>query len=589
MTLLDSFSPGDTESASKGQLAHPMNIAHLKQLEEHLYQVGEKAYCFVGNGLSNQTFVEGPEGLIVVDTGESIQEMEAALRAVRKVTKAPVVACFYSHFHYVSGTQALLDEGNVTEIPIYGHSGIPDNIARFGGEVAPRVSRGLVHQFGLKLPSEGKDGLVHVGLGRFFRNPAHAPFTQGYIPPNITFNSRKKFKVAGLDVEFVPAPSDATDSLTIWFPSLKVAINNLLWPALFNIFAIRGEEYRDPRVLLDGLDELRNYVPEFLIGAHGPPLFGAEPIAKAILKYRDSIQYIWDQTVRGANLGLSADELIKFVSLPTSYKDTYLTQQLYGLVEHHVRQIYFGLFGWFDEDESKLFPVPAPERAKKLIAGFGGKEMVRAAFDQAMEEKDYRWAVELASWLVRYNADLTGKLDSGEREDRVRLSNALKAIAYSTTSSNIRNWCLTRALELDGTINLSRFREHRFVYHPADAGSANQTMHLLRVLLVPERAQDYEARVGLFLDGEKVSGLIIRNQVAVSMVLDGKNFEKGPELELKISKGNWAKLMSGRARLSQLIGKKEAECVPDNTSIIKFFSCFDHPSFCDSEEEHVHG
>ena len=249
-----------------------MNIAHLKQLEKHLYQVGDKAYCFVGNGLSNQSFVEGPEGLIVVDTGESVEEMDAALKAVRKVTKAPVIACFYSHFHYVSGTQALLNESNVAEIPIYGHAGIPANIARFGGEVAPRVSRGLVHQFGLKLPNEGKDGLVHAGLGRFFRNPDHAPFTPGYIP-NIMFSSTKKFKVAGLDVEFVPAPSDATDSVTIWFPALKLAINNLLWPALFNIFAIRGEEYRDPRVLLDGLEALGNFDPEFLIGAHGPPLY----------------------------------------------------------------------------------------------------------------------------------------------------------------------------------------------------------------------------------------------------------------------------------------------------------------------------
>ena len=130
MTLLDSFSPGDTESASRGQLAHPMNIAHLKQLEKRLYQVGEKAYCFVGNGLSNQSFIEGPEGLIVIDTGESIEEMEAALKAVRKVSKSPVAACFYTHFHYVSGTQALLDEGNLSEIPIYGHAGIPENIAR---------------------------------------------------------------------------------------------------------------------------------------------------------------------------------------------------------------------------------------------------------------------------------------------------------------------------------------------------------------------------------------------------------------------------------------------------------------------------
>ena len=101
--------------------------------------------------------------------------MEAALEAVRKETSAPVVACFYSHFHYVGGTKALTREIGGEELPIYGHSGIADNIARFGGEIAPRVSRGLVHQFGLMLPEDGEDGLVHVGLGRFFRNPRHAP------------------------------------------------------------------------------------------------------------------------------------------------------------------------------------------------------------------------------------------------------------------------------------------------------------------------------------------------------------------------------------------------------------------------------
>ena len=45
-------------------------------------------------------------------------------------------------------------------------------------------------------------------------------------------------------MEFTPAPSDADDSITIWFPDLGVCVNNLAWPALFNVFAIRGEEYR---------------------------------------------------------------------------------------------------------------------------------------------------------------------------------------------------------------------------------------------------------------------------------------------------------------------------------------------------------
>ena len=154
----------------------------------------------------------------------------------------------------------------------------------------------------------------------------------------------------------------------------------------------------------------------------------------------------------------------------------------------------------------------------------------------------------------------------------------MKSIAYSTTSSNLRNWCLTRALELEGAIDLSRFREHRFSYQPADSGSAEQTMNLLRVLLVPERAEGYEARVSLFLDGKKVAGLIIRNQVAVPMVLGGRDLEKDPELKLEISKDNWAKLISGKIHLSKLIRERKVQCTPDDGSILKFFSCFDHPS-----------
>ena len=128
------------------------------------------------------------------------------------------------------------------------------------------------------MPQEGPDGIVNLGLGNFFRNPEHAPFTNGYIPPKHTFIEPTKAKIAGLKVEFYPAPSDATDSITIWFPDLKLAINNLLWPVLFNVFAIRGDEYRDPRIMMKGLDQLAELEAENLIGAHGPPFSGQEEI-----------------------------------------------------------------------------------------------------------------------------------------------------------------------------------------------------------------------------------------------------------------------------------------------------------------------
>ncbi|MAA50582.1 MAG: hypothetical protein CMP83_10460 [Gammaproteobacteria bacterium] len=569
MSISDSFEAGSATTGPRGQRAHPLTIEHSDRLVEKLYKVGDKAWSLVGNGLSNQSFVEGPEGLIVIDTGECNEEMAAALAAVRKETDAPIVACIYTHFHYVGGTEALLAENS--ELPIWGHAGIQANLERFGGEIAPRVTRGLVHQFAIAMPADGPDGVVNLGLGNFFRNPNHAPFTNGYLPAQHTFDAPMQTTIAGLEVEFYPAPSDATDSATIWFPQLKLAVNNLLWPTLFNVFAIRGEEYRDPRILLRGLDELNALGVDHLIGAHGPPMSGTAEIDQRTRDYRDSIQFMWDQTVRCANRGLTLNETIAAIKLPDYFKSHYTTQQLYGVVEHHVRQIYSGLFGWFDEDEANLFPVPGPERLQKLIAGFGGVNAVRQAVDQALVEEDYRWAIELASWLVRCELNEDGRADAGEAEDRLRLATALRGAAYNTTSANVRNWCVTRALELDGSSNLQRFRTHRFQKRELARRPATESLGLLRVLLVPERAGElYQTLTLSFTDGG-AAALTIRHGVAVPAV-----GEALPETALtaSISSENWFEIMGGKLALSEAMADGVLE-TSHAEGLKAFFACFD--------------
>ena len=568
-SISDSFAAGSVATGPLGQRAHPLTIEHSDRLVEKLYKVGDKAWSLVGNGLSNQSFVEGPEGLIVIDTGECNEEMAAALAAVRKETDAPIAACIYTHFHYVGGTAALLAENS--ELPIWGHAGIQANLERFGGEIAPRVTRGLVHQFGIAMPAEGPDGVVNLGLGNFFRNPNHAPFTNGYLPAQHTFDAPMQATIAGLAVEFYPAPSDATDSATIWFPELKLAVNNLLWPTLFNVFAIRGEEYRDPRILLRGLDELNALGADHLIGAHGPPMSGAAEIDQRTRDYRDSIQFMWDQTVRCANRGLTLNETIAAIKLPDYFKSHYTTQQLYGVVEHHVRQIYSGLFGWFDEDEANLFPVPGPERLQKLIAGFGGVDAVRHAVDQALAEEDYRWAIELASWLVRCELNEHGRADAGADEDRIRLATALRGAAYSTTSANVRNWCITRALELDGSSNLQRFRTHRFQKRELARRPAAESLGLLRVLLVPQCAGELQQTLKLSFTDGGAAALTIRHAVAVPAV-----GEVLPETSLtaSISSEHWFEIMGGKLALSQAMSDGVLE-TSDAAGLKAFFACFD--------------
>ncbi|MEZ5166044.1 MAG: MBL fold metallo-hydrolase [Acidimicrobiales bacterium] len=91
----------------RGQRAHRDHLDHTAPFERAVHKVREGVWSVVGNGLSNQNFVEGPEGLIVIDTGESVQEMQWAIEAIRAETDAPIVAVVYTHSHYVGGTAAI--------------------------------------------------------------------------------------------------------------------------------------------------------------------------------------------------------------------------------------------------------------------------------------------------------------------------------------------------------------------------------------------------------------------------------------------------------------------------------------------------
>ena len=66
----------------RGQRAHHRQFEQLVRLERRLYEVTDRVWCMVGNGLSNQTFVEGPNGLIAIDTGESVEEMAGGRRGL---------------------------------------------------------------------------------------------------------------------------------------------------------------------------------------------------------------------------------------------------------------------------------------------------------------------------------------------------------------------------------------------------------------------------------------------------------------------------------------------------------------------------
>ena len=63
------------------------------------YQVTEGVHVAVGFSMVNSILLEGPDGLVVVDTTIS-QKMASRIREqFRNISQKPIVAIIYTHFH----------------------------------------------------------------------------------------------------------------------------------------------------------------------------------------------------------------------------------------------------------------------------------------------------------------------------------------------------------------------------------------------------------------------------------------------------------------------------------------------------------
>jgi alkyl sulfatase BDS1-like metallo-beta-lactamase superfamily hydrolase len=75
----------------------------------------------------------------------------------------------------------------------------------------------------------------------------------------------------------------------------------------------------------------------------------------------------------------------------------------------------------------------------------GGRDAVLKVARTAIEQKESGWAAELLTHLIRVNAN--------DDEARKLKAEALRQLAYQTDNTNWRNWYITAARELDGTLN----------------------------------------------------------------------------------------------------------------------------------------
>lgn len=485
---------------AKGVRADRKLLEHSKEFEKKIYRVADGVYSAVGYGLANSILIVGKNGLIVVDTMETNEEGREVWREFRKISKLPLKAIIYTHFHpdHIYGAAAY---AGTSKPEVYAHEKTNEMMERFTGETAPIIGARSMRMYGIFLD---KKSMVNCGIGPFLSFGGKS--TLGYIRPTKTVRDRLKVQAAGIRLELIHAPGETDDQIYVWLPDRKILVSaDNLYKAFPNLYTIRGTWFRSLKNWYRSVDIIRDLRPVHLVLCHGRPLSGADRIYRIATDYRDAIQFVHDQSLRGINEGMTPDELAASIKLPAHLAASPYLQEFYGKASWSARSMFTGNLGWFSGDSADLQPLPPADQARMMADIAGGEDKLLDHAKKYSEKGNHQAALQLSGYLLRISPG-----SKKAKEIRVR---ALTALGERESNPPARHYYLTEAKEI----------RESFVAVPAakpDRSMVNRFplsffFDSLAVNLDAKTSADVNRRVGIrFTDAGEAFTIILRKGVA---------------------------------------------------------------------------
>ena len=175
---------------------HPELKEHSRQFDKKIFKIADNVYSVVGWDLANTIMVEGDNGIIIVDTGTGIDAAREVETELRKISRKPVVAIVYTHFHpdHINGVKAYTTEEDVKsgKVAIYAHETLLKNVQNQGGTIGPILGIRSGYSFGSFLDEDDRKEM-NQGLGPTVRRGVAT-----FIAPTKTFNDKLDVTIAGV-------------------------------------------------------------------------------------------------------------------------------------------------------------------------------------------------------------------------------------------------------------------------------------------------------------------------------------------------------------------------------------------------------
>ncbi len=546
--------------ASPNPHVHPELAAHQARIAEPtLVRVSEHVYAAIGFDLGNLVFIVGDEGVVVYDTGTSLEVGRDALAALREHTDKPIVAVIYSHGHldHVGGVRAFVPPGREAAIPIYANRRWPHYRTEQAIQKTPL--RGL-YQMGGALPT-GDAGVVGNGGGPVFRMGS-----SGFLPPTILVDDELEFEAVGVKIRLFHAPGDVADGLAAWLPEEGVLLaGDAYYPMFPALSTPRFDRHRDAWRNLETLDRFRKLGAEHVVPGHLWVISGREQVAQHLTAFRDAIQFMHDQTIRLLARGYGQTETANQIraSFPAHLAADPDLAEYYQRLEWVVKGIYAKTGGWYGGDAVELVQIGPRERARRLATLAGGSGKLRLAAESAYAVGDRAWAAELARSLVL--------ADPEDARSRELLADILRSIGFDAKSANLRNYMLTEALVVDGSLDLDRLPRRKTAPDLLRSVDDSVLFRGLGVRLDPEQSRDVEFTAGFtFHDTGAQHGLVVRHGVIEYLP------ERPAEADLRVvlERETWLAIAGGNLSWLDALHSEAAEA-SSKEALARFEGFFD--------------
>jgi alkyl sulfatase BDS1-like metallo-beta-lactamase superfamily hydrolase len=393
-----------------------------------LVKINDSIYMAPTTG--NVYLVTTPAGNVIIDTASSDQAPEARKLLLPQLHGAvKYIILTHGHADHIGGI-SLWKEPGTQIIAQRNYTEFVNYVTRLEGFFAPRNAAA-------------------------FQRKAHAvgPWAGNFgakIEPTVFFDEKYDFALGGMKFELFSTPGETPDHLTVWIPALKAAVigDNYAGvgvpePMSFpNLYAIRGTKPRWALDWIKSIDTVLALKPEVVLNGHGNPIIGNAEITRRLTRYRDAIQYVHDEVVKGMNAGKDVYTLMQEIKLPENFN----LSQIFGKVSWSVRGIYDGYAGWYDANPSSMFELPASSVYPDLVKLAGGPDpVVRLALEKLEAGRPVE-ALHLTDVVLASDPNNSGALNA-----RIKVLQNLQDHSENFVESGWLEYGITKAKDQLGT------------------------------------------------------------------------------------------------------------------------------------------